>query len=348
MKRVKYIVAFAVILILAACTNSTFISDAVEIAETSATSKAEQLETIEITLEKAGTLTEVLGDKIKTIQKLILSGPVDASDVNTFRNNMPKLTSLDIKNVEFVESEKTYTTPWGGRKVAKNEISEYMLCRTNLTQIVIPENIKVIRAAAFGDSPLESFDLPQGITTIEHNAFGNTKLTSIIIPQNVTSIAKETFGNCDLLESVSLPEGITSIGDGAFGRCKSLRQIDIPETVTEIGNGAFGSSALQSVSLPEGVTAIDCFDGCESLEEVRLPSGLKNIFGACFRSCTSLRSIEIPETVTSIGQAFSYCTSLQSITLPDQIKNLESYVFAGCIYNHRTTKTNQKYPSVNL
>lgn len=24
------------------------------------------------------------------------------------------------------------------------------------------------------------------------------------------------------------------------------------------------------------------------------------------------------------------------------------FVFLGCIYNHRTTKTNQKYPSVNL
>ena len=23
-------------------------------------------------------------------------------------------------------------------------------------------------------------------------------------------------------------------------------------------------------------------------------------------------------------------------------------LFYGCIYNHRTTKTNQKYPSVNL
>ena len=23
-------------------------------------------------------------------------------------------------------------------------------------------------------------------------------------------------------------------------------------------------------------------------------------------------------------------------------------MFYGCIYNHRTTKTNQKYPSVNL
>ncbi len=29
-------------------------------------------------------------------------------------------------------------------------------------------------------------------------------------------------------------------------------------------------------------------------------------------------------------------------------KNRNMIIFAICIYNHRTTKTNQKYPSVNL
>lgn len=28
--------------------------------------------------------------------------------------------------------------------------------------------------------------------------------------------------------------------------------------------------------------------------------------------------------------------------------NMYSFVTHTCIYNHRTTKTNQKYPSVNL
>ena len=28
--------------------------------------------------------------------------------------------------------------------------------------------------------------------------------------------------------------------------------------------------------------------------------------------------------------------------------NFNQLVFCFCIYNHRTTKTNQKYPSVNL
>lgn len=328
MKRIKYILIFTVACALSACTNSSFLSDSPEIVST--ITKTDNLETVEVALETAGTLAEKLGDKIGTTQKLIVSGPVDASDVNTFRNNMPNLVSLDIKGVEFVESDKTYDTPWGGRKVAKNKIGEYMLCRTNLAQVVIPENITVIRRAAFGESPLESIDLPQSITKIESNAFGNTKLSGITIPQNVTSIASESFAICGLLESVSLPEGLTSIGDGAFSRCTSLRHIDIPKTVNKIGNGAFANSALQSATIPEGVTTIDCFDGCGSLKEVHLPSSLKEITGACFRKCTSLQSIEIPETVTNIGQAFEDCTSLQSITLPDNIKELGNYVFARC------------------
>ncbi len=36
------------------------------------------------------------------------------------------------------------------------------------------------------------------------------------------------------------------------------------------------------------------------------------------------------------------------ITIPNSVTNIGEGAFANCIYNHRTTKTNQKYPSVNL
>lgn len=36
------------------------------------------------------------------------------------------------------------------------------------------------------------------------------------------------------------------------------------------------------------------------------------------------------------------------ILLPKINKKKAKANFSGCIYNHRTTKTNQKYPSVNL
>ena len=35
-------------------------------------------------------------------------------------------------------------------------------------------------------------------------------------------------------------------------------------------------------------------------------------------------------------------------TIPNSFVPILDLSFVACIYNHRTTKTNQKYPSVNL
>ena len=71
-------------------------------------------------------------------------------------------------------------------------------------------------------------------------------------------------------------------------------------------------------------------------------------------------NITIPETVkdgsnsmtydvVEIGEsAFYQCTSLTSVTIPNSVTTIGESAFYYCIYNHRTTKTNQKYPSVNL
>ena len=77
--------------------------------------------------------------------------------------------------------------------------------------------------------------------------------------------------------------------------------------------------------------------------------GAKVIGKNAFFKCISLTSINIPERVTSIGKsAFYKCNSLKSINIPESVTCIEDYAFNVCIYNHRTTKTNQKYPSVNL
>ena len=68
-----------------------------------------------------------------------------------------------------------------------------------------------------------------------------------------------------------------------------------------------------------------------------------------FSYCSSLTSISIPSSVTSIGNgAFNECRSLTFINIPPSVTSIGESAFSYCIYNHRTTKTNQKYPSVNL
>ena len=63
----------------------------------------------------------------------------------------------------------------------------------------------------------------------------------------------------------------------------------------------------------------------------------------------AISKINLPNSVTGIEEgAFKSCTRLTDINIPNSVTSIEWATFIACIYNHRTTKTNQKYPSVNL
>ena len=83
--------------------------------------------------------------------------------------------------------------------------------------------------------------------------------------------------------------------------------------------------------------------------EYSIREGAKVIEKKAFSECNSLKSVIIPNSVTIIEEwAFLGCCSLRSIDIPDSVTKMGVSAFSYCIYNHRTTKTNQKYPSVNL
>ena len=63
------------------------------------------------------------------------------------------------------------------------------------------------------------------------------------------------------------------------------------------------------------------------------PSGDKvtRIKAYAFYGCADLKSVEIPETVTLIGEgAFQDCMRLESLNLPSKIKMIYPYTFDGC------------------
>ena len=111
-----------------------------------------------------------------------------------------------------------------------------------------------------------------------------------------------------------------TIGDNAFQGCASLTEVKVPKSLTSFGNNVFGNpsasnsdygyctslttidlSATQVTSLPNGL-----FQGCTSLSNVKLPSGLTTINESAFQGATSLTTIEIPSSVTTInGSAFA-------------------------------------------
>ena len=122
--------------------------------------------------------------------------------------------------------------------------------------------------------------------------------------------------------------------------------------VTEIGDYAFtGCDGITSVSIPGNVTTIGewAFYKCKGITSVTIPNSVTAIGEVAFAYCKGITSVSIPSSVTTIEQrTFEGCSALKSITLPNSIQEIGNEVFYCCIYNHRTTKTNQKYPSVNL
>ena len=156
-----------------------------------------------------------------------------------------------------------------------------------------------------------------------YNSYQDTQYTHNDI------IGECAFCNCDSLKNIKLPSSVTEIGDWAFKGCSSLTSVDIPSSVKRIGDWAFKD--------------------CSSLTSVDIPSSVKRIGMSAFESCSSLTSVDIPSSVTSIGSsAFESCSSLTSVDIPSSVTRIGDWAFLICIYNHRTTKTNQKYPSVNL
>ena len=180
----------------------------------------------------------------------------------------------------------------------------------------------------------------------DDNLFNNKVYTSN------DEIGEYAFAYCSGLTSLTLPVGITSIGEFAFYGCSGLTSLTLPAGITSIGEYAFyGCSGLTSLNLPAGITEIgeSTFSNCSGLTSLTLPAGITSIGISAFAYCSGLTSLNLPAGITSINYgAFLDCSGLTSLTLPDGITSIGSRAFEICIYNHRTTKTNQKYPSVNL
>ncbi|MDY6373689.1 MAG: leucine-rich repeat domain-containing protein, partial [Bacteroidales bacterium] len=67
------------------------------------------------------------------------------------------------------------------------------------------------------------------------------------------------------------------------------------------------------------------------LTSIEIPNSVTSIGRNAFSGCTDLTSIKIPNSVTSIGgSAFSGCTGLTSIEIPDGVTTIWSDAFSRC------------------
>lgn len=205
-----------------------------------------------------------------------------------------------------------------------------------------------------------SYIIPPGVKCITMNAFELcSSLRSVVIPEGVTKIATETFLDCSAITSINIPNSVTSIEDWTFCNCQSLSSINIPNNILNIGWGAFHGTALHkdSTNYTNGALYIDsclieipkeisgnykintgtrliakqAFCNQSTLTSVNIPESVKSIGSGAFAYCTNLYSVSIGHNVTHIGEyAFSMCSSLTSIVIPERLTKINQGMFKGC------------------
>ena len=110
-----------------------------------------------------------------------------------------------------------------------------------------------------------------------------------------------------------------------------VKEIIVGEGITELGYYAFKEMSMaHTIKLPTMLTAIGnwAFGNCTSLKTVNIPNGVTSLYEV-FQNCTSLESIVIPESVTNMQSAFRSCTSLKTVNIPAAVTNL-GFAFLGC------------------
>lgn len=271
----------------------------------------------------ANTLLEtvVLPNSVTTLGLSVFGGTSALKNITLSESltEIPKATFINTSNTgaltEITIPESVTTI---GDKVFYGQV--------NLKTIKLPSKLEWIGTnGVFYATAISKLEFPDGTKFIEKTSgsatlsmtfYNASNLKEIInFPTNVTSIEDNTFRGTQIA-SIELPEGLKTIINGAFYETP-LTQIKIPSTVVEIGNMAFTNSSLTSIVLPEGLTTLSSDAS----------------YGGAFQNATALKSIDLPSTLTFIGEStFNGAKALESIIVRNPnpvIFSEQTQIFAG-------------------
>lgn len=186
------------------------------------------------------------------------------------------------------------------------------------------------------------------MTTIEEGAFAYcTGFTGdLVIPNSVVTIEPSAFFTCYSFDGdLVIGNSVTVIGDYAFDDCNGMHGVlNIPSNVESIGTSSFRYCEFSGMTVDPGNPVFDSRDNCNAIITTStnelltgcvntvIPNTVTSIGENAFCGLSDLTSIEIPESVISIGAgAFSFCFNLTGdLTIPNSVETIGSGAFFQC------------------
>ena len=173
------------------------------------------------------------------------------------------------------------------------------------------------------------------VTELSEKAFDEADITSLALPSSIKKLGYWSISFCTELKKVNVPASVEEIAEGTFRFCTGITDFTFEE-----GNNHFimesdmlmtadkkrlihlfyaeDEDKTLNVTLPSTITAIDEYAlACRSVKEIKLHEGVEKIGQYAF-SFALLSSIEIPASVTFLGEAFvSWIPGLKKITVAE-------------------------------
>ena len=155
----------------------------------------------------------------------------------------------------------------------------------------------------------------------EYSAWDNygSQIKKLVIGSGITAVRSWAFGGCEYLEEISLPSTLKTIYEDTFGNGENLKSFSV-------------AADSKYFSVDQGVALYDTANAAllrlapqSGLKSYSVKNGTKRIADGAFRFCSALQSLQIPDSVTTIGyDAIQECYALASITGGKGVKELKS------------------------
>lgn len=211
------------------------------------------------------------------------------------------------------------------------EIGERAFCECKkLHTIILPKEVKIDHVAFYNCASLADKAGFVVVNNILFRYMGTDK--DVVIPDGVEIIDEGAFENNKTLESIIIPNSVTLIGNSAFYGCRKLSLVKIMNLDTNIKASAFYS--CPKLIDKKGFMILNdyLYEYSGSDTDVVVPDTVKIIGNRSFPTTNAIKSITIPNGVTTIGDyAFMYPSKgLESVIIPSSVKTIGHNAFAMC------------------
>ena len=261
-----------------------------------------------------------LPERIDTICTAAFRGT--GFDTINFDNGLKDIKEVGPYGMSNLANIDTFTYPgnvdfYSGENPNGNKTSSVVLTGSSIKKLIIQKDVK---------------ELPDAF------AYQLKALEKVIFEGEIESIGSNAFGGCEKLESVELGK-VKSMGNGVFINCPSLKSLKIEgdenlvlssNTVASWGTNWPGAAPLETFELGAGTINFNLNGKKDTLKEVKLGDGVKDIPDYFLSGCTKLETLEIGNGITKIGKHAFEQTDITSITIPDSVTAIGEQAFNGC------------------